>query len=178
MNTYVAFLRGINVGGNCSLQMKELVATLEGIGARNVRTYIQSGNAVFKSAERKAARLSTQLSAEILKRRGFEPRVHILTIEALAKAMAENPYPEAVIDPSSLHLGFFASPPQSPDLKKLSDVSKSSERFYLTEGVFYLHAPEGVGRSRLAASSEKLLGVPMTYRNWRTVSKVREMAGT
>jgi uncharacterized protein (DUF1697 family) len=176
MNTYVALLRGINVAGNCSLPMKELVATLEEIGARKVRTYSQSGNVVFESAEKNLARLSRQLSAEILKRRGFEPYVHILTLEALAKAIAENPFPEAVIDPSSLHLGFLASPPKSPDLKKLSSLRKESERFHLSESVFYLHAPEGVGRSKLAASSEKLLGVPMTDRNWRTVCKVIEMA--
>ena len=110
-------------------------------------------------------------------RRGFEPHVHILTIEALAKVIAENPFPEAVIDPSSLHLGFLSSPPKSTDLKKLSSLKKESERFYLTENVFYLHAPEGVGRSKLAASSEKILGVSMTDRNWRTVCKVMEMAG-
>ena len=177
MNTYVALFRGINVGGNCSLPMKELVAALEEIGARRVRTYIQSGNAVFESVEKNLARLSKQLSAEIMMRRGFEPHVHILTIEALAKVIAENPFPEAVIDPSSLHLGFLSSPPKSTDLKKLSSLKKESERFYLTENVFYLHAPEGVGRSKLAASSEKILGVSMTDRNWRTVCKVMEMAG-
>jgi uncharacterized protein (DUF1697 family) len=175
-NTYVALLRGINVGGNSSLPMKELVATLEETGAQKVRTYIQSGNAVFESAEKDSARLSRQLSAEIKKRRGFEPYVHILTLETLAKAIAENPFPEAVIDPASLHLGFLASSPKNPDLEKLSGLKKESERFQLTESVFYLHAPEGVGRSKLAASSERLLGVPMTDRNWRTVRKVMEMA--
>jgi uncharacterized protein (DUF1697 family) len=178
MNTYVALLRGINVGGNRSLPTRELVAALEEIGAREVRTYIQSGNAVFESAEKNLARLSTRLSAEILKRRGFEPYAHVLTLEALAKAVTENPFPEAVTDPSSLHLGFLASPPESADLNKLSSLKKDSERFRLTESVFYLHAPEGVGRSKLAASSEKLLGVPMTDRNWRTVCKIMEMAGT
>jgi uncharacterized protein (DUF1697 family) len=176
MNTYIALFRGINVGGNSSLPMKELVATLEKTGARKVRTYIQSGNAVFESAEKNLAQLSKRLSAEILKRHGFEPYVHILTLEALAKAVAENPFPEAVVAPSSLHLGFLTSPPMSPDLKKLSSLRKESERFHLTERVFYLHAPNGVGRSKLAASSEKLLGVPMTDRNWRTVCKVIEMA--
>lgn len=178
MNLYVALFRGINVGGNGSLPMKELVAALEEIGAQKARTYIQSGNAVFESTEKNVARLSKQLSAEIMRRRGFEPRVHILTLEALAKAIAENPFPEVISDPSSLHLGFLASSPKSPDLKKLSSLRKESERFHLTESVFYLHAPEGVGRSKLAASSEKFLGVPMTDRNWRTVCKVMEMAGT
>ena len=178
MNTYIAFFRGINVGGNCSLPMKELVAALEEVGARNVRTYIQSGNAVFESAEKNLTRLSKQVPAEIMKRRGFEPYVHILTIEALARAIAANPFPEAVIDPGSLHLGFLASSPKNPDMEKLSSLKKESERFHLIEDVFYLHAPEGVGRSKLAASSERLLGVPMTDRNWRTVCKVMEMAKT
>ena len=177
MNTYVAFFRGINVGGNNPLPMKELVAALESIGARKVRTYIQSGNAVCESDEKNLARLSKQLSTEINKRCGFEPHVHILTLDALSKAIAENPFPEAVADPSSLHLGFLASPPKSPNLEKLATLRKDSERFLLTERVFYLHAPEGVGRSKLAANSEKLLGVPMTDRNWKTVCKVKEMAG-
>lgn len=177
MNTYVAFFRGINVGGNNLLPMKELVAAFEGIGARKVRTYIQSGNAVFESVEKNLARFSKQLSAEVMNCRGFEPHVQILSLEALAKAIAENPFPEAVSDPSSLHLGFLASSPTSPDLEKLSALRKESERFQLAERVFYLHAPEGVGRSKLAASSEKLLGVPMTGRNWKTVCKVMELAG-
>lgn len=177
MDTYIALLRGINVGGKSALPMKELVAILEETGAQKIRTYIQSGNVVFESAENNLARLSKQLSAEIMKRRGFKPYVHILTREALVRAIAENPFPEAEDDPASLHLGFLASSPKSPDLEKLSGLRKESERFHLTEGVFYLHAPEGVGRSKLAASSEKLLGVPMTDRNWRTVCKVMEIAG-
>ncbi len=177
MNTYVAFFRGINVGGNNLLPMKELIAALESIGARKVRTYIQSGNAVCESAEKNLARLSKQLSTEINKRCGFEPHVHILTLDALSKAIAENPFPDAVADPSSLHLGFLASPPKSPNLEKLSALRKGGERFLLAESVFYLHAPEGAGRSKLAANSEKLLGVPMTDRNWKTVCKVKEMAG-
>ncbi len=177
MNTYIAFFRGINVGGNSSLPMKELVAILEGTGARKIRTYIRSGNAVFQSAEDNPSQLPKMLAAEIKKRHGFEPYILILELEAIKRAIAENPFPEAEADPSSLHLGFLASRPKSPNLERLSSLKKESERFHLSDGVFYLHAPEGVGRSKLAASTEKLLGVPMTDRNWRTVCKVMEMAG-
>ena len=177
MNTYIAFFRGINVGGHCSLPMKELVSILEGLGVLNVRTYIQSGNAVFQSTKRNPSQISKKLAAEIMERRGFSPYVLILRFEALEKAIAENPFSDAETDPSNLHLGFLASTPTNPDLDKLSILKKESERFHLTDGVFYLHAPEGVGRSKLAASAEKLLGVPMTDRNWRTVCKVMEMAG-
>lgn len=167
MNTYIAFFRGINVGGSCSLPMKELVAILEELDVRRIRTYIQSGNAVFESAEKSSAQLSRKISAVIMKRYGFEPYVHILTLKALEKAITENPFPETVVEPGSLHLGFLASRPKNPDLEKLYSLKKESERFHFTDGVFYLHAPEGIGRSKLAASSEKLLGVPMTDRNWR-----------
>ena len=158
------------------MPMKELVAILEELGVRKIKTYIQSGNAVFQSTEKNLSELSKRLTAEIKKRRGFEPYVLIVGFDALEEAMAGNPFPEGEADPSSLHLGFLASVPKNPDLQKLDSLRKESERFHLSERVFYLHAPEGVGRSRLAASTEKLLGVPMTDRNWRTVCKIREMA--
>lgn len=158
------------------MPMKEMVAVLEDLGARKVRTYIQSGNVIFRSAEKNASQLPKRLAAEINKRYGFEPHVLILALDEIKRAMANNPFPEAEADPSSFHLGFLASRPKSPDLEKLDSLKKKSERFHLSDKVFYLHAPEGIGRSKLAASTEKLLGVPMTDRNWRTVCKVREMA--
>jgi len=176
MRTCIALFRGINVGGKNSLPMKGLVALLEELGAGNIRTYIQSGNAIFQSAEIDASHLSQKICAEIKKRHGFEPYVLLLGLDDLERAIADNPFPEAETEPSSLHLGFLASAPHNPDLKKLESLKKESERFQLKGNVFYLHAPEGVGRSKLAASAEKLLGVPMTDRNWRTVCKIREMA--
>ena len=176
MNTYIALFRGINVGGKNTLPMKELVVILEKLDARQIRTYIQSGNVVFQSTEKDCLHLAQQLTAEIKERHGFEPHVLIVSLDEIEKAIAENPFPEAETDPSSLHLGFLVSVPKHPDLQKLDQLRKESERFHLSERVFYLHAPEGVGRSRLAANTEKLLGVPMTDRNWRTVCKIRKMA--
>lgn len=176
MKTYIALIRGINVLGKNALPMRELVVLLEGVGARKIRTYIQSGNAVFHSASKNAPQLAARLTDQIKKRYGFSPHVLILGLDALEKAIAQNPFPEAENTPGSLHLGFLVSTPKSPDLKKLDTLRKASERFHLIDHVFYLHTPEGVGKSRLPANAEKLLGVPMTYRNWRTVCKIREMA--
>ncbi|WP_310452260.1 DUF1697 domain-containing protein [Sulfuritalea sp.] len=176
MKTYIALLRGINVLGKNSLPMKELVALREGMGARSVRTYIQSGNVVFQSTEKHASPLATRLMDEIKERCGFSPQVLILGPDALERAIARNPFPEGEADPVSLHLGFLAATPRSRDLGKLDSLRKPSERFHLGDDVFYLHTPEGFGKSRLPASAEKLLGVPMTYRNWRTVCKVSAMA--
>ena len=176
MKTYIALFRGINVGGNNMLPMKELVAVLEDLGAQSVRTYIQSGNAVFRSREKDASRLSNEIRAAIKRRRGFEPHVLLLGLEDLERAIEKNPFPEAESDPKTLHAGFLASVPKNPDLTTLERLRQDDERFDLVGKVFYLHAPKGIGRSKLAARAEKLLGVAMTDRNWRTVRKAWEMA--
>ena len=176
MTVYIAFLRGVNVGGKHSLPMKELVAVLEYLGSENVKTYIQSGNAVFKSRDKDPALFSKRISTEIKKRRGFEPEVLLLKLGDLERAIAENPFPEAEADPKTLHLGFLAVSPQNSNLKILEGLKSNTEQFHLTKNIFYLHAPEGVGRSKLAANAEKFLGAPMTDRNWSTVRKVWEMA--
>ena len=119
MKTYIALFRGINVGGKNSLPMKELVALLEGLGARKIKTYIQSGNAVFQSAEMNISQLSKKITDEVKKRRGFDSYVLVLGLDELEKVIEENPFPEAETDPSTLHVGFLAFAPENPDLKKL-----------------------------------------------------------
>ena len=156
--------------------MKELVAVLEELGCRNVKTYIQSGNAVFESNEKDAARLSKKIGAQIKQRRGFEPQVLLLELADIEKAIKKNPFPEGETDPKALHAGFLAAAPERPDLKTLESLKSDSERFRLVGNVFYLHAPDGMGRSKLAARAERLLGVPMTDRNWRTVCTLWKMA--
>ena len=176
MKTYIALFRGLNVGGSNILPRNELVTVLEKIGARNVKTYIQSGNAVFQSEETNASLLSTKISAAIEKSHGFEPRVLLLELEELEKAVESNPFPEAESEPRALHLYFLEAIPENPDFDTLASIKSNRERFALKDGVFYLHAPEGIGRSKLAAKAEKLLGVSATARNWRTVCKIMEIA--
>jgi uncharacterized protein (DUF1697 family) len=176
MKTYVALFRGLNVGGSNVLPMKDLVALLENLGSQNVRTYVQSGNAVFRNGEGNASLLSNKITAAIRESRGFEPRVLLLEPEEIERAVESNPFPEAESEPKTLHVHFLASMPRNPDLGALESIKSDRERFVLKDGVFYLHAPDGIGRSKLAANAEKLLGVSMTGRNWRTVCKVMALA--
>jgi uncharacterized protein (DUF1697 family) len=155
--------------------MKELSALLEDLGCRDVRTYIQSGNVVLQS-NKKASDLAVGIPKAVERQRGFSPSVLLLGLAELEAAIAGNPFPDAEADPAGLHYGFLSDVPSNPDLKKLESLRAKSERFRLVKKVFYLHAPDGVGRSKLAANSERLLGVPMTDRNWRTVGKIRDMA--
>ena len=176
MKTYIALFRGINVGGNNVLPMKDLVALLENIGSQNVKTYIQSGNAVLQNREENASLLSNKIRAAIKKSHVFEPQVLLLEPEDIDRAVESNPFPEAESEPKSLHVHFLASMPKKPDLGALESIKSDRERFVLKDGVLYLHAPDGIGRSKLAANAEKLLGVAITGRNWRTVCTVMEMA--
>ena len=175
MTTYICLLRGINVGGNNKLPMKELRTLLEGLGLENVQSYIQSGNVVFQSERTDKATLSQEISAAIEKDHGFAPAILLLDRVEWESAMAANPFPQAVDEPKSLHLFFLEPAPTDPDLAALDEWKKESEAFKLIDKVFYLHAPEGIGRSKLAERFGRGWKIDITARNWRTVCKLKEM---
>ena len=173
MNIYIGLFRGINVGGKNILPMRELVSILKGIGYENIRTYIQSGNVVFSSKEKIGPKGANEISKEIERKMGFSPKVVVLSAKQLQSSINSNPFPTN--DGKALHFFFLESLPESPDIERLKLLRAKSEKFVLEGRVFYLHAPEGVGRSKLAAAVEKSIGVPLTARNWNTVNKLAKM---
>ena len=176
MNTMIALLRGINVGGHNKLPMRELVDTLTDLGFRNIETYIQSGNVVFECDEGSKIILTNQIRDAIHRSHGFAPDVMLLSAEELEEALLANPFPEAEAQPKTLHLYFLGSVPSNPDMQRIEEMKSGTENYALVGKVFYLHAPDGIGRSKLAVGIEKALGVSVTARNWRSVSKISEMA--
>jgi uncharacterized protein (DUF1697 family) len=104
----------------------------------------------------------------IKKSHGFEPQVLLLTPEEIESAIESNPFPEAESEPKTLYVQFLASMPKNPDPGALESIKGDHERFALKDGAFYLHAPDDIGRSKLAANAETFLGVAVTSRNWRT----------
>jgi uncharacterized protein (DUF1697 family) len=175
MKTFIALFRGINVGGNNKLPMKELIAVLDGLGLEDIRTYIQSGNVVFRGKPVDSKNLAAKISAAIGKSHGFEPRVLLLDATKLENIIKKNPFPEAEFAGNTLHVNFLAEPPPAPNFDGIEKIRAASERYVLNGDVFYLHAPDGIGRSRLATNMERLLGVTMTGRNWNTVCKLEEL---
>ncbi len=171
MTRYVALFRGINVGGRNSLPMRDLRRIMASLGCADVRTYIQSGNAVFET-EAEPGALAARIERQIGREFGFEPAALILSADAFKAIAAANPYPAADTSPRSLHVCFLAAAPPSADLGTLHELRADDEAFTLGEGAFYLHAPAGIGRSRLAARIEACLGVATTSRNWNTVAKL------
>jgi uncharacterized protein (DUF1697 family) len=136
---------------------------------------IQSGNVVFQGKNINCVELSQKICAAIEKHCGFVIQVLILDVNKLENAIASNPFPAAKAEPNTLHFFFLSSLPAKPNLEALESIKKDSEQFRLIDKVSYLYAPEGVGRSKLAMKVEKALGVAVTARNWRTVSKIMEM---
>ena len=176
MATWIALLRGINVGGRNTLPMADLRRVLDESGLERVRTYIQSGNVVFGSRERSARRLEDGIGMAIEAECGFRPDVFVMSAKQLQDAATANPFPEAEATPSTLHLHLLATAVTRPDRAALDALAGPREAWAIRGRTFYLHAPDGVARSKLAARAETILGVPATARNWRTVQKLLELA--
>ncbi len=176
MSTWVALLRGVNVVGKHVLPMHNLIALFEREGCEGARTYIASGNVVFRSPRSLASRLPTRIAAAISRSRGFAPRVLVRSAAELASAVARNPFAAAVENPKSLHLYFLARVPKSPDLDALSRLASGREAFALQGRFLYLHTPDGFAESKLRSRVERFMGVDATARNWRTVTALNAMA--
>ena len=176
MSTWIALFRGINVGGHRKLPMKELVAELEVLGHSAVSTYIQSGNAVFRSGEKKASVLSDRISEAIESSHGFKPHVLVVSLKELRAAIKGSPFPKGEPAAKTVHLFFLSEPPRKPDLVSMDAVKAKREKYVLAKRVLYLHTPDGFGKSKLAGKVERSLGVPTTARNWRSATKILEIA--
>ena len=168
----IALLRGINVGGRNRLPMADLRAAMEGLGLQDVQTHIQSGNAVFRGP----GDCGPRIAAAIEDRFGFCPQVMVIDAVKYRGIVADNPFAAAgSADGASVHIGFLAQAAQGADRVKLAELAAGDEAFHLTDTAFYLHAPSGIGRSKLAARAEKQLGVAMTMRNQRVAEAVANL---
>ncbi|MCF6303885.1 MAG: DUF1697 domain-containing protein [Rhodobacteraceae bacterium] len=149
--------------------MADLANILTSLGAADVRTYIQSGNAVFEG------NLNPENIANIIEiNKGFRPCVLLLSAENFKAIAAATPVPDAI--GNQLHIWFVAEPFQFDHITS-DTLRKPSERISVTSKAIYLHAPDGIGRSKLAEKIERLAGVDCTARNLNTVNKILGMIG-
>lgn len=170
---YVLLLRGINVGGAGKLAMGDLRALLAAEGYADVATYIQSGNAVFRS-HRPRAELAEAIAAAIEAKAGFRPALFLLTKGELARALAANPWPEARQDEKPMHL-FFHDNAAQPDGAALDALLAPGESWHHDAQCLYLRAPAGIGRSKFAEKLGRHFKAETTARNLRTCEKLLDM---
>jgi len=175
MKTWIVLFRGINVSGTNIVPMAELRALMVDIGYGGAQTYIQSGNLLF-STDHDADMIRADVASAVEGKFGFEPRLMLFSLSDFEAALKANPFAEAAADAKSVHLFFMEKAPVEPDTAQMNSLKAASEGFELLDNIFYLHAPDGIGRSKLAARAERLLGVPATGRNWRSAMKILELA--
>lgn len=176
MTVYVALFSGINVGGNRIVKMAELRAFFEDQGFGDVATYIQSGNVVFTAGEGDAAALCKRIEAAFEARWGFRSRIMVRDAAWFENAVAKNPYPEVAGDPTRLHAYVLEREPTAAEIGPVAERCTGPERFEVIGDVLYLHAPDGLGKSKFAEVLPRVLKVPATARNWRTVLALVDMA--
>ncbi len=176
MTTFVALLRGINVGGKNKLPMDDLRILLRGLGFGNAQTYIQSGNVVFTANEANHAGLSQRIEAAVEERFGFFVNVIILTVAEICEAVNSNPFNFAAHDPSKFHLGIMSAQADDSAVENLRTKPQGSDQWSVLNKFFYLYTPDGIGKSVFSPFVERTLKVPVTFRNWRTILTIIEMA--
>ncbi|MFD5400189.1 DUF1697 domain-containing protein [Streptomyces griseorubiginosus] len=178
--TYAALLRGINVGGSRKVPMADLRTLMEGLGHSGVRSYLQSGQAVFTADHGDEESLAAELTGAIEKRFGFAVDV-IVRDHAYLKAIADNcPFPAAELEGKQLHVTYFSAPVDADRFAEIDQTAYLPEEFRLGDRALYLYVPDGLGRSKLAEHLSKPRlnkGLTATSRNWNTVVKLVEMTG-
>jgi uncharacterized protein (DUF1697 family) len=177
VTTYVALLRGINVGGRHRVPMAELRALFETQGLERVSTYIQSGNVLFASAEREAALLPA-LSAALEGRFGFViPLVLREAAELERTAAAGHPLADAQLDERMLHVAFLGAAPAPEAVAAFDAAAFLPDELAVAGREVHIAYAQGSARSKLNVDAiERAFGGPATARNWRTVSKLAELA--
>jgi uncharacterized protein (DUF1697 family) len=176
MNTWIAFLRAINVGGNNLIKMSDLRDLLTGLGLEDVKTHLQSGNAVFNSRSKDRTKLSQEISAAVHKAHGHRPDVILRTPDELRRALDRVPFDPSA-NPSLVLINFLADPADPEGAKELA-AYEGPETVVVHGSEVYIHYPEWMGRSKLnRVPMEKLLGTRGTARNLNTARKMLEMVG-
>jgi len=175
MTTWVALLRGVNVGG-VKLAMPDLRAAIEAAGGTDVETYIQSGNAVFAHPGRAEAKVKAAVEREIASTMGKPVPTMLRSAKQMAGIVDANPYePE---HPTHLHVSFFDDPLPASAFSSVDLEAFAPETFTVHGREVYLHLPNGMGRSKLAVELGKGgKKAPVgTTRNWNTVLKLADLS--
>jgi len=178
MSTYISMLRGINVGGHNQIKMTALRELFEALGFEQVRTYIQSGNVVFKAGKSSALQVSRKVEERIAKAFGFRVSVVTRTSAEMGSVIENNPFLKTKgIDPTRLHVTFLSEAPEPAALSKLEALAAAPDQFRGSGREIYLHCPNGYGNTKLSNNTlEQVLAVSATTRNWNTVNKLYEVS--
>ena len=179
LTSYVALLRGINVSGKNSIQMDGLKESFSTLGFSKLQTYLQSGNVVFQTIKSDEGNLAAKIQAQIKHDFGYEVPVLVMSCKDLNGVANTNPlWPKSGGDEKFFHSTFLFKPVPGGNFASLKLPVVAGEQAVMSGSVVLLHCPHGYGKTKLNNSYfERVLGVPATTRNWRTVLALQALCG-
>lgn len=171
-----AFLKGVNVGGNKKIDMPGLQKTIAELGCDSVRTYLQSGNAVFACGTKDLTGLAADIERAIEKRYGFTSRVILRDAKTLMAAIDADPFAQIANNPSRHLIGFLADKPTVQAAKAAEKSSTPTDLVSVVGKHLYMWCPQGISASPLfKINFDRVLGTTVTTRNLNTVTKMAQM---
>jgi uncharacterized protein (DUF1697 family) len=178
MPVLISMLRGINVGGHNKVNMTALRALFESLKFEDPRTYVQSGNIIFRSEEKISTTLTKKIQNAIEREFGCRPEVILRTTDEVRKAIAATPFSSRrKLEPGKILVTFLDGEPGAEADVALLSLKSYPEELHLKGRELYIYFPNGAGRSKLPWSSvAKLLKTTGTARNWNSVTKMLAIA--
>ena len=178
MTVIVALLRGVNLASHNRIKMEALRSLHESLGLKDVQTYIQSGNVIFKTSDTNLVRLRNRIEKAMEQTVGFRPDVILRTVSDLRDVIARNPFAKRRgIDPSRLLVTFLSGDPAPEARDRALAIEADPEELKIYGRELYIYFPNGLARPKLSiARLEKALDTSGTGRNWNTVKKLMEIA--
>ena len=174
-STYVALLRGINVGKAKRVAMADLRAVIESLGYTNARTLLNSGNAVFDSPRALRRNAAEELRLALLKKTGVSSRFTLRSSGDLGAMVKANPLLDAATDHTRLFAAFVTDQADMAKVKPLAKQVWKPEAIAIGPDVVYIWCPNGLLESKATLAVGKALGDGVTVRNWATVLKLAGM---
>lgn len=177
-STYIALLRGINVNGQKIIKMDHLKSIFESLPVEQVRTYIQSGNVVFQSAEASTEKLRSDIESGLKQALGYEVDVVVRTKDELKLTIERNPFGDgASAEEGKVYVSFLAKEPSAEAAVVLASFQSDVDEYRLAGHDVHIRCRGQYGKSLFSNNFlEKKLGVTATTRNWQTVNKLASMA--
>jgi uncharacterized protein (DUF1697 family) len=178
MPAIVSMLRGVNLGPHRRISMDDLRAVYNSIGLKEPRTYVQSGNVVFETAQRDLPKLAAKIEKAIEQRFGFRSDVILRTAAEMRDVVARNPFAgRRGIEPNKLLVTFLASEPAPDACEKVRSIQADPEELHLLGREIFIYYTNGLARPKVSWTAiADAIKVPGTGRNWNTVVKLLEMA--
>src|SRR5215467_5238359 len=178
MAVFISLLRGINVGGHNCIKMDALRELYRSLRFEGAQTYVQSGNVVFRSRKKDAAKVARQIQEAIEKKFKCRPEIMVRTLDQMRSVIARNPFARRQdVEPAKLLVSFLLAEPKPGAEKEIEKQNFSPEEIHVSGQEVYIYFPNGIGKSKLPWSRlDKFLGTSGTGRNWNSVTKLLEMA--